>query len=139
MCDLLEQELDQRVGGHQNRKKYENLNTLKGIHDFFLAYYNFTLAGCCCFKNYDSNAIEIKRVFVKKEFRNKGIAKHMLNNITDIALSQNYKALILETGIPLREAMELYISLGFFIIPNYGPYKELKYSICMKKELEKKI
>ena len=63
----------------------------------------------------------------------------MLNHIADIALNHNYKDLILETGIPLREAMDLYTSLGFLIIPNYGPYKELKHSICMKKELEKKI
>ena len=48
---------------------------------------------------------------------------------------RNYKSLILETGKPLMAAVNLYLKIGFTQIDNYGQYKGLESSICMKKEL----
>ena len=43
--------------------------------------------------------------------------------------------LILESGEPLVAAMALYRKIGYKVIPNYGQYKDMPDSICMRKEL----
>lgn len=138
LCNLLDSELNYRVGGAQNRLQYQSLNKLDDIKDFYIAYYKGEPVGCSCSKIINSYVLEIKRVFVKKEYRNKRIAEKMIDLIIHNAIQNNYKLLVLETGKILYEAMNLYAKLGFNIIPNFGPYKNLKYSICMEKRLVKK-
>lgn len=41
----------------------------------------------------------------------------------------------LESTATLKAAMGLYHSMGYQIIPNYGPYREIPISICMEKLL----
>jgi ribosomal protein S18 acetylase RimI-like enzyme len=53
------------------------------------------------------------------------------------AREQGYTALILETNGLLVPAMKLYESLGYMVIPNYGPYKDMPESVCMGKDLTK--
>ena len=51
------------------------------------------------------------------------------------AKNKGYKYLILESGEPLAAAMSLYRKIGYKVIPNYGQYKDMPDSVCMKKEL----
>ncbi len=51
------------------------------------------------------------------------------------ARDQGYRYLILESGEPLVAAMALYRKIGYAIISNYGQYKDMPDSICIKKEL----
>ena len=53
----------------------------------------------------------------------------------DLARKKGYKYLILESGEPLVAAMALYRKIGYEVIPNYGQYKDMKDSICMRKAL----
>ena len=53
------------------------------------------------------------------------------------AKEKGFTYLILESGEPLTAAMKLYNSLGYEIIPNYGQYKNMLNSICMKKVIIK--
>lgn len=43
--------------------------------------------------------------------------------------------MILESGEPLTAAMRLYRSMGYEVIPNYGPYVGMPESVCMEKKL----
>ena len=43
--------------------------------------------------------------------------------------------LILETGIQLKPAINMYKSLGYKIIDNYEPFIGMEDSICMEKAL----
>lgn len=133
LCDLLDTELNYRVGGERNRREYQNLNKLDNIRNFYTVYCEEEAIGCACIKEYNIDSLEIKRLYVKEQFRNNGIAKKLLKQIISDAIIYEYKSLILETGKPLYEALNLYKKLGFITIPNYGPYMHLKYSICMKK------
>ena len=45
-----------------------------------------------------------------------------------------YSALVLETGLRQPEAIALYESAGYEIIPNYGFYKESDLSRCYRKD-----
>ena len=49
--------------------------------------------------------------------------------------SKGYAYFILESGEPLVSAMALYRKTGYEVIPNYGQYKDMPDSICMKKKL----
>lgn len=138
LSNLLDSELNSRVGGIQNRYEYVLLNKLDNIKDYYIAYDENEAVGCACFKTHSAYSIEIKRVYVKKECRKKGVAKHIFKAIEKDAIKNDYTSMILETGKILHEAMNLYTKLGFKIIPNFEPYKNLKYSICMEKILEKK-
>jgi GNAT superfamily N-acetyltransferase len=59
----------------------------------------------------------------------------ILTALEAAARAEGYQEAILETGTKQNEAIELYQHLGYDIIPNYGPYEHLPYSVCMKKLL----
>lgn len=135
LCKMLDDNLNEIVGGEVQRSQYNQYNTLGDIHDVVLAYCDNIPVGCASFKFFDERSAEVKRVYVQKEYRGKGISKRMMTAIEERARSRGFSALILETGAPLIEAMGLYTSLGFKIIENYGTYKNMRESICMQKEI----
>ena len=67
---------------------------------------------------------EIKRMYVRPEFRGLGFAKLMLNHLADYARSQGVGTLRLETGIHQHAAIALYEQTGFRRIPPFGEYKD---------------
>ena len=135
LCHDLDDFLNELVGGEENRAEYVQYNTLEDIHDVVLAYDVDVVVGCASFKKYDDESAEVKRVFVKEEYRGQGISKKLMEMLEMRAKHKGYRYLILESGEPLVAAMELFRSIGFEVIPNYGQYKDMPESICMKKEL----
>lgn len=135
LCHLLDCYLNEIVGGEKNRSQYIQYNTLDDIKDVILAYKNDGPIGCAAFKYYDDKTAEVKRVFVKKEYRGNGISKKIMKLIENKAREKGFEKLILEGGEPLVEAMGLYYSMGFKVIENYGQYKNMPESICMEKAL----
>ena len=76
---------------------------------------------------------EIKRMFVRPEFRGKNIAFNLLKELEIWASELNFKVCILETGIRQIEALALYKKANYEITENYGQYKNIENSICLKK------
>lgn len=136
LCKLLDEYLNEIAGGEENRKQYISYNALDNIHDVILAHDDDNEPiGCASFKRYDEKTAEVKRVFVKKEYRRKGISKTLMILLEKRAREKGFSTLLLETGAPLVEAIALYHSLGYLIIANYGQYKDLRGSVCMQKNL----
>jgi len=135
LCHLLDNHLNEIAGGERNRAQYIQYNTLEDVHDVVLAYNDNVPVGCASFKFYKNGVAEVKRVFIKEEFRGKGISKELMRLLEKRAIEKGFCKLILETGEPLFEAMGLYNQLGYLITENYGQYKDLKESICMQKSL----
>ncbi len=52
-----------------------------------------------------------------------------------VARELGYLRLRLETGPEQPEAVHLYETSGFTVIPNFGPYEGQRRSICMEKPL----
>jgi GNAT superfamily N-acetyltransferase len=136
LCRLLDDNLDEIVGGEKQRKQYAQYNTLEDINDVILLYNDKTAVGCASFKYYDEGIAEVKRVFVRKEYRGQGISKQLMSCLEERAKNKGFYTLILETGTPLVEAMGLYNKIGYKIIENYGQYICMKESICMRKTIE---
>jgi GNAT superfamily N-acetyltransferase len=135
LCGMLDDYLNEIVGGEKQREQYNQYNTLENIHDVILLYENGQPIACASFKEYEPGVAEVKRVFLRKEYRGKGISKELMGRLEERAKQRGYKKLILETGRPLKEAYSLYQKLGFGIIDNYGQYRCMCGSICMSKEL----
>lgn len=135
LCNMLDNTLDEIVGGNKQREHYVQFNTLQDIHDVVVIYYKGTAIGCGGYKRYSNETAEIKRVFVRKDYQGKGISKIIMSLLENQARNDGYKSLILETGKPLTAAVNLYHKIGFTQIDNYGHYQGLENSICMKKEL----
>ena len=135
LCHGLDAFLNELVGGEENRSEYIQYNKLDDIHDVVVAYDDDIPVGAASFKRYDDESAEVKRVFVKKEYRGRGISKEMMKRLETRAIKQGFKYFILESGEPLIAAMGLYRKIGYKVIPNYGPYVEMTDSVCMKKTL----
>ena len=135
LCHELDKFLNELVDGEENRAQYIPYNQLNDIHDVIVAYDNSTPVGCSSFKRYNADCAEVKRVFVRKEYRERGISKSLMKLLEESAKTKGYQYFILESGAPLVAAMNFYYSIGFQVIPNYGQYENMSESICMKKKL----
>ena len=133
LSSLLDKDLNNRYGIEQ--KEYDKFNFIDAIDTVVLAYYNGIAAGCGCFKVCDKKTIEIKRVYVKPEFRRKGISKLLMRELENWGRHLGYSVAILETGNNHKEAVKLYESTGYSRIDNFGQYIGMPNSICMKKIL----
>ena len=135
LCHELDDFLNELVGGEENRAEYILYNQLDDIHNVIVAYDDDIPVGSVSFNKYDDECAEVKRVFVKEEYRNKGIANELMELLENTAREQGYRYLILESGAPLVAAMALYRKIGYKVIQNYGQYRDMPDSICMKKKL----
>ena len=130
---LLDQDLKIRDG--EDHAFYNQYNKTDKIKHVIVYYENDVAVGCGAFREKESDAVEIKRMYVKPEYRKRGIAAAVLKELENWAAELNYTYTILETGKKQPEAIALYQKLGYTIIPNYPPYEKMDNSVCMKKTL----
>ena len=117
------------------QKQYSPHNKVDGIDTVIVIYDGDKPVGCGCFKPYDEDAVEIKRMYVRPEARNKGIGALIMQNLEQWATELGYKACVLETGDKQPEAVALYEKAGYVVTEKYGVYVDLNNSICMRKSL----
>lgn len=130
---LLDNELQIRDG--TDHSFYAQYNKIDKIKNVVVAYYNDIPVGSGAIKEYDISTIEIKRMFVKDEYRSKGIATKVLIELELWAEELGCNKCILETGIKQPEAIRLYTKNNYKVIPNYGQYAGVVNSVCMEKVL----
>lgn len=133
LVELLDEEL--RISDGDEHPFFAQFNKLDKIQNVVVAYSNKIPAGCGAIKEYSKNIAEIKRMYVKTEFRGLRIGRKILKELESWALELNYSECILETGKKLSEAVNFYLSSGYEVIPNYGQYAGVELSVCMKKYL----
>lgn len=102
---------------------------------FFLLRSDGTPASCGGVKLVDSNYGEIKRMYVRPQYRGSGFAKMMLRYLEDYTRSHGIGLLRLETGVHQREAIGLYERMGFHRIPPFGSYTDDPLSLCYEKPI----
>jgi GNAT superfamily N-acetyltransferase len=89
---------------------------------------------CGAFRPVEDGCVEVKRMFVRPEFRGRGFSRLMLRHLETVARQRGYRGLVLETGTRQPEAIGLYKSEGYFRIPNYGHYANEPESVCFAKQ-----
>jgi putative acetyltransferase len=91
---------------------------------FFLIRDNGTPAGCGGLQLFGTDYGEVKRMYVRPQFRGLGFARLMLDHLADYARSRGVGFLRLETGIHQHAAIGLYERTGFQRIPPFGEYTD---------------
>lgn len=119
----------------EDQATYDQYNKVSDIQTVVVVYDGNEPVACGCFKRVDESTVEIKRMFVRKDYRGKGLSKQVLTQLEQWAVSLGYRFAILDTSIHFTTAKRLYQSSGYEVIPNYPPYVGLSESVCMKKRL----
>lgn len=119
----------------EDQATYDPHNKVPGIDTALVLYQNGLPAACGCFKHYDTDTVEIKRMFVQKNQRGRGFSKQLLNALEKWAVEKGYAKAVLETSVHFKPACRLYQTNGYEKIDNYPPYTNLADSICMRKTL----
>jgi GNAT superfamily N-acetyltransferase len=103
----------------------------------FLATYSEKAAGCIAFRRMTPNTCELKRMYVRPEFRGKRIGWQLANILIQTARQAGFRLMRLETTTYLDKAIRLYSALGFRSCPPYYTIPEIfrKITICMELDL----
>ena len=117
------------------KTNYWGNNILELNPNVVVIYLDENPVACGCFKKYDKNTIEIKRMFVSPDARGMGLAQNILRELELWAHDLGYSFSVLETLYKQKEAIALYQKTGYNIVDNYEPYVGLKNSICMQKQI----
>jgi putative acetyltransferase len=103
---------------------------------FFLLRHDGTPAACGGIKLFGTEYGEVKRMYVRPQFRGLGLAKLILDHLAEYALAHGVTLLRLETGIHQHAAIRLYERVGFARIPPFGAYLEDPLSLFYEKRLD---
>ncbi len=101
---------------------------------FVVAYEDGDPVGCGGMAPCDGYG-ELKRVFVTSSCRGRGLAAQIVNALEDIARSEAFPVMRLETGLASPDAIALYRKLGYRETPPFGTYVDNGSSVFMEREL----
>lgn len=100
----------------------------------YLAYYEGELAGCIGLRKIDEINCEMKRLYVRPQFRGKRIGEHLVKHIIKEAKLIGYSQMLLDTLPFLQSAIHMYKKYGFYEIESYND-SPMDTSIYMKLDL----
>ena len=115
---------------------YHQFNGIVEIKHVVLALDHDQAVACGAIKRFDSDTVEVKRMFTREQSRGRGIAVQVLNELETWAGEMGYQRLILETGVRQPYAIRLYEKSGYQrMAENYPPYQDVENSVCLEKPL----
>jgi GNAT superfamily N-acetyltransferase len=117
------------------KTNYWGNNIIEFNPNVIIVHLDAKAVACGCFKKYDKNTIELKRMFVSPEARGLGLAKRIIQELELWAHELGFSFSVLETLYKQKEAISLYQKVGYSIVDNYEPYIGLENSICMQKQI----
>lgn len=101
----------------------------------FLAFVDENPAGCIALRKLEEGVCEMKRLFVREDFRGRKIGIILIEKLIEEAKAIGYQKMRLDTyPAKMANAVKLYESHGFREIPPYydNPHGEILY---LEKEL----
>ncbi|MCI6737372.1 MAG: GNAT family N-acetyltransferase [Intestinibacter sp.] len=114
----------------------EHLEKKYGLPEgrLYIIYVDDKPAGCVALRKLSEENCELKRLYVRPEFRGNGFSYTLIKKVIDDAKSIGYKGMLLDTLPFLESAIHLYKKFGFYEI---GPYNDspVETTIFMKLDL----
>ena len=102
---------------------------------FLIAYVDGMPVGCGAVRSIEDGAAEIKRMYVVPAFRQRGVAKRVLDALEDEARNLGITRLLLETGPRQPEAIALYEKAGYVARSPFGEYDASPLNVFFEKRL----
>ena len=91
------------------------------------------IIGCVAYHRHNSERCEMKRLFVKENFRHLRAGVLLVEKILDAAKNDGYKEIVLDTIKPLQSAIHLYKKFGFVEIAPY--YENPMHDVIYMKKI----
>jgi putative acetyltransferase len=114
----------------------ENFVDENGSFKYFLVIKSDNINIACGGVNHiNDTTAEVKRMYVREEYRGKGISNLVLNALEEFIKNNGYTRIILETGGKQPVAVSLYKKFGYSEIPCYARHSLDPESICFAKDL----
>ena len=102
---------------------------------FFVTRHDENPAGCGGIKLFGMQYGEVKRMYVRPQYRGLGLGKLMMDHLAGYSRDRQVSILRLETGIYQTEAIKLYERYGFVRRGPFGEYKDDPLSIYFEKRI----
>ncbi len=98
----------------------------------FVAYVDGVAAGCIGLRSFDGKRGEMKRLYVRNQFRGLKIGKLLSEKVILEAKAIGYQSILLDTLSTMEAARTLYETLGFVEIDPYyeSPLKDTRF-LCL--------
>lgn len=96
-------------------KEWENF---KEYAIFYVAEDKGDIIGSAALKSEGNKTGKLKRMYVLKDYRKKGIGQRLFNKIRYFAEKNNFSKILLSTGKELMQAYNFYIKNGFRELKN---------------------
>lgn len=113
----------------EDRVYYTRFNENEKIEKVWVVFSDHLPAGCIAYRKKAEGTGEVKRLYIKEEYRGKGISRKLLNTLENHAREQGCRTLFLDTRITLEPAVSLYRSYGFSIVFQKGLYIQMEKAI----------
>jgi len=81
-------------------------------------------AGCIALKCHDADTGELKRLYVRPEFRGKHIGRSLVNTLIAEAKDAGYRRLVLDSHISMTTAHATYMNAGFRKVETPSDFPE---------------
>lgn len=85
----------------------------------YLAYVDGQLAGCIALRPFEENQCEMKRLYIRPQYRGHNLGKQLAEKIIDDARQIGYRQMFLDTLPTMTVAQALYRSLNFCEMQAY--------------------
>ena len=117
-------------------EEINHLESKYGMPDgrLYLVYCDGELAGCIGLRKIDNQNCEMKRLYVRPEFRGKKLGSILIEKIIGDAKEIGYSYMLLDTLPFLQSAIHIYKKFGFYEIESYNN-SPMDTSIYMKLDL----
>ena len=143
---LFSEYTDMLVAGDSSFRKYlaiqhydeelAHLETKYGLPGgrLYLAYCDGEPAGCIGLRKIDDKNCEMKRLYVRPQFRGQQIGNQLIQKIIADAVEIGYSHMLLDTLPFLESALHMYRKFGFYEIESYND-SPMSSSIFMRLDL----
>jgi len=128
-------DLDLVIRDGDDHAFYARFNQIESIKELVIAYQRRMLVACGVIKPFTATAAEVKRMFVRPDYKKQSIAAKALSGLENWATELGFSLCVLETGKKRPEAIGLYQKAYYRITDNYEQYIGIDNSVYMNKPL----
>lgn len=100
----------------------------------YLALWDGVVAGCVALRQMDAQRCELKRLFVRPQYRGHRIGEALVRQVLDDARAIGYRHVLLDTLPFMRSAIRIYHDMEFYDISSYYD-NPIDYALYMQCDL----